>query len=55
MKADQEKHINSYIIDHTSVANGPGVEYFRNASCCYHDLIFKEANLMAMQAMVLMV
>ncbi|KAH8694003.1 fungal-specific transcription factor domain-containing protein [Talaromyces proteolyticus] len=44
----------SFLIDYTSNCHETGVEYFRNASCCFHDLIFKEANLMAMQAMTLM-
>ena len=55
-RGEREKHIkSSYLIDYTSYAQETGIEYFRNASCCFHDLFFKEANLMAMQAMTLMV
>ncbi|MCJ1399994.1 hypothetical protein MMC11_003197 [Xylographa trunciseda] len=54
-KGERERHIrSSCLIDYTSIAQETGVEYFRNASCCFHDLFFKEANLMAMQAMTLM-
>ncbi|KAI9732967.1 MAG: hypothetical protein M1818_007400 [Claussenomyces sp. TS43310] len=54
-KGEREKQIRgSCLIDYTSTAQETGVEYFRNASCCFHDLFFKEANLMAMQAMTLM-
>jgi len=56
VKCEQERHIRgSCLIDYTSIAQETGAEYFRNASCCFHDLFFKEANLMAMQAMTLMV
>lgn len=55
-QAEQEKHIrNSRLIDYTSITHEIGVEYFRNASSCFHKLVFKEANLMAMQAMTLIV
>ncbi|MCJ1396531.1 hypothetical protein MMC18_009422 [Xylographa bjoerkii] len=54
-KGERERHTrSSCLIDYTSTAQETGVEYFRNASCCFHDLFFKEANLMAMQAMTLM-
>ncbi|KAE9376517.1 hypothetical protein N431DRAFT_501370 [Stipitochalara longipes BDJ] len=54
-KGERERHIrSSYLIDYTSTTQETSVEYFRNASCCFHDLFFKEANLMAMQAMTLM-
>lgn len=55
-KGDRERHTRgAYLVDYTSNVQETGVEYFRNASCCFHDLIFKEADLMAMQAMTLMV
>ncbi|KUJ23798.1 uncharacterized protein LY89DRAFT_3279 [Mollisia scopiformis] len=54
-KLQQEAHIRrSCLVDYTSVAQETGVEYFRNASSCFHDLFFKEANLMAMQALTIM-
>jgi hypothetical protein len=43
------------LTDYISIPLENGAEYFRNASCCFHDLLFKEANLMAMQAMILLV
>jgi hypothetical protein len=56
IKGEQEEdEISSYLIDYTSVGKEAGVQYFRNASSCYLDLLCKEANLMAMQAMTLMV
>jgi hypothetical protein len=55
-KSQREKDIrSSCLIDYTSIAQDTGAEYFRNASCCFHDLFFKEANLMSMQAMTLIV
>jgi len=55
-QGEQEKYISgSRLTDYTSTAQEAGVEYFRNASCYFHDLFFNEANLMAMQAMTLMV
>jgi hypothetical protein len=55
-KGERERHLrSSCLIDYTSISKEAGVEYFRNASCCFHDLFFEEANLMAMQAMTLMV
>ncbi|KAH8817183.1 fungal-specific transcription factor domain-containing protein [Xylogone sp. PMI_703] len=45
----------SRLIDYTSDAKEIGVKYFRNASSCFHELFFGEANLMAIQAMTLMV
>lgn len=55
-KGERERHRrSSCLIDYTSLAQETSVEYFRNASSCFHDLFFKEANLMAMQAMTLMV
>lgn len=54
-QGEQESHIrSSCLIDYTSRSEETGVEYFRNASSCFHDLFFKEGNLMAMQAMTLM-
>ena len=56
LKGEQEKHIRgSRLTDYTSIAQETGTEYFRNASCCFHDLLFYEADLMAMQAMTIMV
>jgi hypothetical protein len=53
---EREMHIrSSCLIDYTSATQETGVEYFRNATCCFHELLFHEANLMAMQAMTLMV
>lgn len=55
-KGERERHVrSSCLVDYTSMAKGTGAEYFRNASSCFLDLQFKEANLMAMQAMTLMV
>ncbi len=54
-KSERERQISSFLIDYTSITQETGAEYFRNASCCFNDLFFKEANLMAMQAMTLMV
>jgi len=55
-EGELERHTKgSYLIDYTSATEETGVEYFRNASACFHDLFFKEANLMAMQAITLMV
>ncbi|PMD31403.1 hypothetical protein L207DRAFT_640711 [Hyaloscypha variabilis F] len=52
---EREMHIrSSCLIDYTSTTQETGVEYFRNATCCFHELLFHEANLMAMQAMTLM-
>ncbi|KAG0647263.1 putative transcriptional regulatory [Hyphodiscus hymeniophilus] len=45
----------SCLIDYTSVTQEAGAEYFRNACHCFHDLFFKEGNLMAMQAITLMI
>jgi hypothetical protein len=54
--AERERHVrSSRLIDYTSVAHETGAGYFRNAACCFHDLFFNEANLMAMQAITLMV
>ncbi|EED15158.1 conserved hypothetical protein [Talaromyces stipitatus ATCC 10500] len=53
--AERERHVrSSRLIDYTSIAHETGVGYFRNASSCFHDLFFSEANLMAMQAITLM-
>jgi hypothetical protein len=51
-KGERER---SPLIDYTSISSEIDVGYFRNASCCFHDLFFKEASLMAMQAITLMV
>ncbi|KAE8551777.1 hypothetical protein EYB25_005667 [Talaromyces marneffei] len=52
---ERERHVrSSRLIDYTSVAHETGVGYFRNASCCFHDLFFNQTNLMAMQAITLM-
>lgn len=54
--AERERHVrSSRLIDYTSTAHETGVGYFRNATCCFHDLFFSEATLMAMQAITLMV
>ncbi|CAG8957218.1 hypothetical protein HYFRA_00009420 [Hymenoscyphus fraxineus] len=50
----EELEEGSYLIDYTSQSQEPGVEFFRNASSCFHGLLFREANLMAMQALTLM-
>lgn len=56
MKNKQEGYKRrSPLIDYTSTSSEIGVGYFRNASCCFHDLFFKEANLIAMQAITLLV
>lgn len=55
-RVERERHEpRSPLIDYTSESSEIDVGYFRNASCCFHDLFFKEANLMAMQAITLMV
>lgn len=51
----EEHQRTSRLIDYTSDATEICVKYFRNTSCCFNDLLFGEANLMAMQAMTLMV
>ncbi|TVY87454.1 putative transcriptional regulatory protein [Lachnellula willkommii] len=54
-QSERDRHIRgSCLIDYTSNDQETGVEYFRNASSCFHELFFNEASLMAMQAMTLM-
>ncbi|TVY39955.1 putative transcriptional regulatory protein [Lachnellula occidentalis] len=54
-KGEGDRHIRgSCLIDYTSNDQETGVEYFRNASSCFHELFFNEASLMGMQAMTLM-
>jgi hypothetical protein len=53
---EREMHTrSSYLVDYTAIANENGVNYFCNAISCFLDLLLKEANLMAMQAMTLLV
>ncbi|TVY37027.1 putative transcriptional regulatory protein [Lachnellula subtilissima] len=55
IEGERDMHIRgSCLIDYTSNDQETGVEYFRNASSCFHELFFNEASLMAMQAMTLM-
>ncbi|TVY25243.1 putative transcriptional regulatory protein [Lachnellula hyalina] len=54
-EGERDMHVRgSCLIDYTSNDQETGVEYFRNASSCFHELFFNEASLMAMQAMTLM-
>ncbi|TVY12969.1 putative transcriptional regulatory protein [Lachnellula arida] len=54
-QSERDRHKRgSCLIDYTSNDQETGVEYFRNASSCFHELFFNEASLMAMQAMTLM-
>jgi hypothetical protein len=53
-KCEKDQYLKrSHMVDQTSAE--AGIIYYRNATSCFLDLILKEANLMAMQALTLIV